>query len=314
MSESEPKKVPTISRRRFIGIIGGIVTASVVGSDLINAHGSTFPAVSRGLVEGLESGTLGMDAEQMSEELEYEYGVRLIKASDDLIFPNLSEKQRTAADNRVNWDPPRIKALHDVLAVLPENFYKPREVNEEQMPLAFVLAGRIPSEPGKLSVGSYHHPNEQFSGLIFYNRQALGQSFLEQERSDRGVIHEIVHHVTDPRLHQLQSRLANVLNIRDTGQLNATFKTEMLEDYRKQTENSNGLEITHAKKQPGLSQLQRELMYGGTSFKEFFPVAATVYCSGRSEFIKNYSHFLNPNQAEKLYDLMKNEVYEGREY
>lgn len=67
---------------------------------------------------------------------------------------------------------------------------------------------------------------------------------------------------------------------------------------------------------PDQFQIEPEniLGYGATNFNEFFPVACQYYIHGRQHFIENYSPFLGKEAARKLFENIKNVIFDGKEY
>ncbi len=315
MSEEAPKyTTSTMSRRRFLSAVGGIIVGGLTGIDVINAH-TNRPSISRGLVEGLETGTFGMDADQMKTEVENKYGIILISPDTNLSFTSTNDSIEFTKNHRVHWDAPRIKALSKALDVLPPFFYQPRETSGRLLPLAVSLADwdlRTPQMKNK--GGLYCRSADNSSGLIFFNKKSLGQSFLEQDKAKQNIVHEFVHRAIDPRLNSLEREVMQVLEIEDERQLQSIFKTEKLNQYVAQQESSSGFELTQTRNKPRPSSTQIRIMYGGIKLTELLAVAGEQFTRGREEFLEGYVEFIGQEKAAKLYEFVKKEIYEGREY
>lgn len=311
MSENGSKEIPEISRRRFIGIVGGMLLGGAGAIDAARGF-SGKSSLSKDWWEKGATHTIGKDADKMRAELEAKYKVMLASPNTGLSFLRANESIEFANSRRVGWDAPRIKALSEVLETLPPSFYIPRMVNGRRLPLAVSLSDwdlRTPEM--KHRGGLYCQTADNLSGLIFLNKRSLGQTPLAQEHSERNIIHEFVHHATSPRLDALGSEAKDILGVSEDSQLGILFNTHLLKEFAEQVDNPQGLSL-RGDKEPSL--IDQRIMYGGTNIAELVAVAGEQFHEGKEQFIHGYSNFIGPGKAEQFYDFTRQNIYEGREY
>lgn len=308
----------TVDRRGLLRNTGRVATGLAiagiigVGADSAASHlpDSGPLGFSRNFWEGLESGTLGQSPEPMARKLQNEFGVVIVSPQDDLEAFNITE-----IGTVTGWKSPQMEAVSDILGNLPPTFYQPREINGKLLPLAIASGEVIPEkiiskDPDsqdphvwkriatcRLNTGDDSYANADYSGVIIFDNDHIRQNFLLEEKSDLLMVHELTHNATVPKLPALLEKLMSAVGTKDEERLKEILNVP---EYNS---NMGIIPQTHAK-----------LKYGSENYREFYAVAGEFFYQGREKFVKTYSSFFGEERAQQLYDHVKDDVFEGREY
>jgi len=140
---------------------------------------------------------------------------------------------------------------------------------------------------------SEQHSTTPFSSVAFIDKDILGQgSFDNKDEADLLLVHELSHYAMIPKAEALQHLLTEKVGIRDAANLQELFQT------------------------PGrrVRSLQRALQNGTINWKEFYAKGSEFYFQGQEKFKDTYEPYLGGASTQALYDVLKDEVFEGREY
>lgn len=296
--------LPPIKRRHAIGMMIAGAAIFAAGDTLV-AH-TNGNALSTRFWEHVETDTLGKDPVQLQSIIENKFGVTLLPRDDPEEIaakfgadPNLI---RATMPLRISWDAPRLVALGSTLDILPPNFYSPSiPYNNKLEPLKFSLYEDYAVTSN--SAAEYDAIRHEINLIRFW----LNQTRPNQLASKQKVVHELTHAATNIVIdnngitfNESEKRLKSSIEIQTQDQLRDTFRSII-------TEEDDPLSI-HLKKWTG------HVGYGASNFREFWAVAAEYYVAGADEFITQYQPFLGEKRSLKLYEGLKDELFQGREY
>lgn len=218
-----------ITRRRFLGLLAKAAEGAFV-LDTAIAHIPGTNTVSKGFWEAIESGTIGIPAEEYKKKLNDEFKVEILAPStgiSEVVF-SPDHKHKT-----IEWDSPRLKSLIDVLASLPPHFYQPRTIAGTSYRLRFALID-VPQGDRKVSFlpqgyAAFCDCSELSNQLIVVNKANFGQTFTEAKATLKLWVHELTHSLTGPDLGLYADKILKPLNISWQG-LRCFFASEFNSD------------------------------------------------------------------------------------
>lgn len=214
-----------ITRRRFLGLLAKAAEGAFV-LDTAIAHIPGTNTVSKGFWEAIESGTIGVSAEEYRKQLNDEFEVDILAPStgvNEVVF-SPDHKHKT-----IEWDSPRLKSLIDVLKSLPPHFYQPRTVAGKSYKLRFALID-APQETRKVAFLpqgylGFCSCSDLSNQLIAINRPDFGQTVTEMRGTREQWVHELTHSLTIPNLGEYADKILRSLDISWQG-LRCFFSSE----------------------------------------------------------------------------------------
>lgn len=266
--------------------------------DTILEPGKAKPELSkisrRGLLKGIAGIGLSLAIGQVPESPSLE---KQIEGRFGIIIDNSPGKGKSG-NPKIKWDSPRLSLVNDVLGNLPQSFYKPRISNEgreiplkiallnpRDLPLSQCVCGQ--DIPG--TVGS--QPEIEFTSNIlnFRNKDEI-------QVSKTTIVHELTHYAIEPRMPELREKICGRLGLNSEEELQQEF------------------DFAHYVFDPTFSIGSNEIKYAGQNFSEFFAVTGQFYAMGRNKFLSLYVPQIGEDKSIKLYQSMKDEVFQGNEY
>lgn len=298
---------PKLSRRSFFRLMGTGAKVAALDSILTHIPGSITPNLTAQFWEQLESQTIGISPGEWEKYLEDKMGVDIVGAGETVTSVDMEGTTQT-----VDWDSPRLKALFKVFAELPDNFRAAGRLNHAKLKLALVDEPRIMrhikprfshlySPTYAAGYCSCHNPEKP---LVVLNKQSSGQTILEVDNTRKLIAHELTHVITTPNIQMYINTITADIGLSTVSELLATFATEVT------------IKPDVPIEKAGFDDIKDKSMigYGARNFYEFFSVTAVNYLEGRDKFIETYKRFLGDDRSEKLYENMKKEIFQGREY
>lgn len=191
----------------------------------------------------------------------------------------------------------------------------------ESVPTRFILMQEsfdVYSESKVIkAAGLYMQSHDSIDDTVILNQSTAVD---DENYYLRVIVHELVHRVHISNQEIIDANLFDLLGVKDQ----EDFKKGQFKLKNKSKLNAIGevLEEVKAKKSiaAGINKFlnvdmeSSQLEYGNTNSLEFVSVGSEYYTYGRKTFLSVYSSFIGSERAGKFYELLKNDIFQGREY
>lgn len=214
------------------------------------------------------------------------------------------------------WDERRLRLMQTLLPLLPQHLYGPNEQGEKLK--ITLVAGGESNVPNSCNDSECHYLYAINLGTYFLNPDEPKKAFFN-------LIHELTHvqTPTDTTLEHIQIEEDTIIKKYDSSpwfeQINSILGedfADILPELRKKV-NTKRQEL-HQKgiKDQDMEASLERFDYGlsKTIPSEFIAVLSEFYVEGHDKFLKMYKEFFQETMVEKLYDFVKENVFQGKEY
>lgn len=212
------------------------------------------------------------------------------------------------------WNVEETLALEKELQALPRRLYT-KKIQGGEESVAFALIDPISYGNGTSLEGVCSCAKREASLILVdanlaesLNHTDSINSYLARET----LVHELTHVVTAPDIESYAEKIAYPIDIREFGDLRFTFSSAR-DNYRKIEQEWNANHDMSMSEYLDMSD-QYQLWYGSSNMDEFISVAAEFYIRGENSFIKLYQPYLGAERTKLLYDNLKREIFEGKEF
>lgn len=191
--------------------------------DILLAHIPVgLPSLSRGFWEQLESATIGVSPEELRKEVEARFNIEIVSPSTGVREVKYSPKDKITT---IEWGSPTLKMLIGTLAELPNHFYAPKNVGEEEerVQVALVDQPAISLKGINLGIKSFCDCFN-YHAMVVFDKKMLGTTFLKSPLSSE-VVHEFTHVVTTPEIDRYVQSIAEPIGLGNLIELRKNFSS-----------------------------------------------------------------------------------------
>lgn len=303
------------TRRGFLFTATGAIAA---GADTLLVTNTKSLGLTRPLWEMAQTNTLFESVAYLKQDLNRKTGVAFLNPSAELnriLEPDTPCNRPDLAERVIAWDSPALKVAGNLMAQIPESLYAPAVADDgTRHYLEMALVARPAFDFRTLSTvapstRSQHQSHEEGRHIIVISRSRFSVRPGEVDGSQRLLLHELTHYKTTQKLQYYIDRICVPLGIPTLEALQQTFDSE-LSTVTKSDSDDCGTTTGEASEK---LVYKSKMGYGATKFGEFFSVGSEYFCQGRDKFVRTYRKCLGEDNANELYLLIRENIFENED-